>query len=263
MAFKLKFQGKGKNPYNSIVSKGLVTPVHLIEGPGDEKKEETLQSKADANAANAEKVLLKPGDKGYDPNKKASYVQKGTATQETPFTDEGNLAYKNMSQAERDAQDKKWKEMQSKNAEIFSYEDKDKVPPPDPEPDYSYLDGATFGSGYQSGDFTTYGLQLMSKVGDDDPRAKSQQREGPDPMSRYLTQKELDYLKGKGTLKGNYKSGYDDYYSGMNPESKGFMNAVKRGLIDESGKTIPLRSPELEKELGGKDNLLSESGLDN
>ena len=262
MAFKLKFQGKSKNPYSNIVSKGLVTPAHLIEGPGDEKKEtkeevqNRIQREAQAAAEKAEKVKLKPGDPGYDPTKKASYKQTGKAGYETKFTPEGNEAYKNMSQAERDAADaRERKRIQDAQKTIYSYDDKDKTPEPEPEPDYSYLDGATFGSGYRAGDFTTYGLQLMSKVGDDDPRAKSQQREGPDPMSRYLTQDELDYLKTKGKLKGKYRSGYDDYYKQFSPDSETFQKGVERGLINPSGTTIQMEQPTTE------DNLFKESGL--
>lgn len=98
----------------------------------------SLQEQADADAASAKKVLLKPGDKGYDPSKKASYVQTGSATKPTTFTEEGNKAYANLSQEEKDAQDKKWKEIQKKNAEIFSYEDKDKEIIPDDTPEITY-----------------------------------------------------------------------------------------------------------------------------
>lgn len=268
MAFKLKFQGKGKNPYSNIVNKGLVTPAHLMEGPGDEKKEgageepsskqkpiilppdpkiqSRLQREAQAAAEKAEKVKLKPGDPGYDPTKKASYKQTGKADYETKFTPEGNEAYKKMSQAERDAADaRERKRIQDAQRTIYSYDEKDE---PEPKKDYSYLDGATFGSGYKAGDFTTYGLKLMSNTGDS-------LREGKDPFSRYLTQDELDYLKSKGALKGEYRSGYDDYYKQFSPESGTFQRGVERGLIDSRGVTIPMEQPTTE------DNLFKESGL--
>jgi len=130
MAFKL-----GDKRTNPLKSKGFMntspftssgnTMAYVIDPP-----KKTLQQQADADAANAKKVLLKPGDEGYDASKKASYVQKGSAKKETPFTEEGNISYANLSQEEKDAQDKKWKEIQNKNAEIFSYEDKDKIKEP-------------------------------------------------------------------------------------------------------------------------------------
>jgi len=100
----------------------------------------------------------------------------------------------------------------------------------------------------------------MSKVGDDDPRNNSQQREGEDPMSRYLTQPELDYLKNKQGWKGDYYAGYDTYYGSRKPDSKTFKSGVSRGLIDEKGKTIPL-NPVKEK-LDESKNLASEIGVD-
>jgi len=124
----------------------------------------------------------------------------------------------------------------------------DDTPEDKPKKDYSYLDGATFGSGYKAGDFTTYGLKLMSNTGDS-------LREGKDPFSRYLTQDELDYLKNKGALKGEYRSGYDDYYKQFSPESGTFQRGVERGLIDSRGVTIPMEQPTTE------DNLFKESGL--
>jgi hypothetical protein len=147
----------------------------------------------------------------------------------------------------------------SKNKEKFDYEKQPDTPKEKPKKDYSYLDGATFGSGYQAGDFTTYGLQVMSKVGDDDPRAQSQQREGEDPMSRYLRQDELDYLTSTGRLKGKYSSGYDAYYKGKNKEGKMFQDAVKKGIITADGITVPLNP--MKAELESSKNLLAETGL--
>jgi len=92
--------------------------------PTKPAKGSSVQEQAEINAQNAPKIELKPGDPGYDPNKAVSWVQRGTATRETPHTPEGDEAYAKLSQEEKDAQDKKWKEIQSKNAEIFSYEDK-------------------------------------------------------------------------------------------------------------------------------------------
>tara|TARA_R110000772_G_scaffold240159_1_gene352336 strand:+ start:461 stop:1441 length:981 start_codon:yes stop_codon:yes gene_type:complete len=115
----------GEDPIDN--TDGSVKPT---TGGPEKKPKSTLQEQADLNAANAEKVLLKPGEKGYDETKEASYIQTGEAELETPFTEEGNLIYENKSQEERDIQDKKWKEIQNKNAEIFSYDDKTKEPDP-------------------------------------------------------------------------------------------------------------------------------------
>ena len=251
MAFKLKFQGKGKNPYGTMVNRGLITPA-LRPGPGDEKKiksKEELESEARLMAENAPKVRLKEGDEGFDPTKQASYVQKGLSKDQLEWLKNNPDYFKNNPGV------KPKSASEVGEAKIFSYDDKPKETPKPPTPDYSYLDGATFGSGYQAGDFTTYGLKLMSKVGDDDPRPKSQQREGEDPMSRYLTQPELDYLKSKGRLKGEYRSGYDDYYKQFSPESRAFQRGVEKGLIDELGNTIQLKQPT------ESDNLFKESGL--
>ena len=258
MAFKLKFQGKGKNPYSNIVSKGLVTPAHLIEGPGDEKKlksKEELEGEARFKAENAPKVKLKPGEEGYDETKKASYVQKGLSKDQLEWLKNNPDYFKN----NPDVQPKKASEVGE--ATIYSYDDKDK---PEPEIDYSYLDDATFGSGSKGytkeGKPAFYGLQLMSKAGD-------QLRGEEDPMSRYLTQAELDYLTKKGRIGAigsnigaiDYRSGYDDFYAKYKPDSKAFQLGVKRGIIDKTGKTIPL-NPVKEK-LEQSKNLLSETGL--
>lgn len=261
MAFKLKFQGKSKELYgsdNTMVRKGLVTPTYLMEGPGDVKKEEGDQAKADNQAAEQAKNNMKvvktetrKVDGGTETTEFLEGQGKGKTFKEAGVDPAAGQAY-------WDANPKKYQEYLAskklKDQKVTFVPDEKK-----PEIDYSYLDGATFGSGYQSGDFTTYGLQLMSKVGDDDPRNISQQRKDEDPMSRYLTQKELDYLKGTGRLKGNYKSGYDEYYSGMNPESKGFKNAVERGLITQDGITIPLNP--MKANLESSKNLLAETGL--
>ena len=115
----------GEDPIDN--TDGSVKPT---TGGPEKKPKLTLQEQADLNATNAEKVLLKPGEKGYDETKEASYIQTGNAKKETPFTEEGNLIYENKSQEERDIQDRKWKEIQNKNAEIFSYDDKTEEPDP-------------------------------------------------------------------------------------------------------------------------------------
>ena len=56
MAFKLKFQGKGKNPYGNIVRKGLVTPAHLIDGVDGEDKKIPKGNQSDADKQAAEKA---------------------------------------------------------------------------------------------------------------------------------------------------------------------------------------------------------------
>jgi len=126
-SFKLGSNRRDVLKENGFLNKSPFTSsgntMAYANGDTDPPKK-SLQQQADDNAGEAEKVLLKPGDKGYDPSKKASYVQKGSATKETPFTEEGNKSYANLSQEEKDAQDKKWKEIQNKKAEIFSYEDK-------------------------------------------------------------------------------------------------------------------------------------------
>ena len=258
MAFKLKFQGKGKNPYGTMVNRGLITPA-LRPGPGDEKKgTKGNQSDADNQATEQAKSNMKvvstetrKVDGGTEIIENLEGKGKGKTYAEAGVDPAKAKAY-------WDANPEKYKEyLASKKLKdqrtTFIPDDKPKETPPD----YSYLDGATFGSGYKSGDFTTYGLKLMSTVGDDDPRPKSQQREGEDPMSRYLTQAELDYLKSKGRLKGEYSSGYDDYYKQFSPESKTFQKGVERGLIDSLGNTIQLEQPTEE------DNLFKESGLAN
>jgi len=127
MAFK--FTRGTTDPFGAMQTKGLINPP---TNPNNPKTPEELakeaQSKAESAAQSSKKVLLKPGEVGYDPSKKASYVQKGSATIPTPFTKEGDEAYANLSQEEKDAQDKKWKEIQNKKAEIFSYEDKEEKP---------------------------------------------------------------------------------------------------------------------------------------
>ena len=128
MAFK--FTRGTTDPFGAMQTKGLVNPPPT--NPNNPKTPEELAKEAEAKAKSAaqssERVLLKPGEAGYDPTKKASYVQKGSATIPTTFTKEGNEAYAKSSQEERDAQNKKWKEIQEKKAKIYSYEDKEKKP---------------------------------------------------------------------------------------------------------------------------------------
>lgn len=128
MAFK--FTRGNTDPFGAMQTKGLInTPP---TNPNNPKTPEELAKEAKAKAQSSEKVLLNPGEAGYDPTKKASYVQKGSATIPTPFTKEGNEAYANLSQEEKDAQDKKWEEIQEKKAKIYSYEDKEEEVVKDP-----------------------------------------------------------------------------------------------------------------------------------
>jgi hypothetical protein len=137
----------------------------------------------------------------------------------------------------------------------------DKNPRPEPpKTDYSYLDGASIKQGYRDGDGTMYGNQVASNVGGNGT-GSGDQREGEDPMSRYLTQEELDYLYEKRGSKGPKPSaGYDALYSNPNKKLVGkkpgaisaFDKAVRDGLIDKDGKTIPL-NPQIKK-----DNLVEE-----
>lgn len=138
MAFKLKFQGKSKELYgsdNSMVRRGLVTPTHLMEGPGDKKPVKTkkeLEQEANLKAQNAPKVELKPGDPGYDSSKKASYVQKGLSEDQLQWLKDNPDYFKN----NPDVKPKSASEVGK--AEIFSYEDKDKEIVPDDTPEITY-----------------------------------------------------------------------------------------------------------------------------
>lgn len=138
MAFKLKFQGKSKELYgsdNSMVRRGLVTPTHLMEGPGDKKPVKTkkeLEQEANLKAQNAPKVELKPGDPGYDSSKKASYVQKGLSEDQLQWLKDNPDYFKN----NPDVKPKSASEVGK--AEIFSYENKDKEIVPDDTPEVTY-----------------------------------------------------------------------------------------------------------------------------
>lgn len=166
-------------------------------------------------------------------------------------------------QAYWDANPKKYQEYLAKkkltDQRVTFTPDENPRPEP-PKTDYSYLDGASIKQGYRDGDGTMYGNQVASNVGGDGA-GSGDQREGEDPMSRYLTQAELDYLYEKRGSKGpRPKAGYDDFYSDPNKKLVGkkpgaisaFDKAVRDGLIDKDGKTIPL-NPQIKK-----DNLVEE-----
>lgn len=100
-----------------------------------DKLQKEAQAKAEAAKDASEEKEVKSDIEGY---KKYEKSGTGSAEGETKFTPEGNEAYAAMSQAERDAQDKKWREIQSKNAKASEYRYKkipeDPKPEPDPEP---------------------------------------------------------------------------------------------------------------------------------
>ncbi len=274
MAFKLR-KGQGNNtPFANLTNRGLIKSAPLNnkvdynhdgnntndgnnvgETETEEEKRARVAKEAKENAQNNMQVV----------NTTVNTLEDGTIQTIEHLEGEGEARDSSTDPAQR-AGEKQWiKDNPEKYAEMIANRKATDQritlkPPKTKEPDYSYLDGATFGEGYTGGDFATHGLQVMSKVGDDDPRNNSQQREGKDPMSRYLTQPELDYLKKKQGWKGDYYAGYDTYYGNRKPDSKTFKSGVSRGLIDEKGKTIPL-NPVKEK-LDESKNLASEIGVD-
>jgi hypothetical protein len=274
MAFKLR-KGQGNNtPFANLTNRGLIKSAPLKnkvdynhdgnntndgnnvgETETAEEKKARLAKEAKENAQNNMQVV----------NTTVNTLEDGTIQTIEDLEGEGEAEGYHVGKEKMGNEE--WKAW-LKTPEGQKYTASKKVtdqritlkPPGTKEPNYSYLDGATFGEGYTGGDFATHGLQVMSKVGDDDPRNNSQQREGEDPMSRYLTQPELDYLKKKQGWKGDYYAGYDTYYGNRKPDSKTFKSGVSRGLIDEKGKTIPL-NPVKEK-LDESKNLASEIGVD-
>ena len=146
MAFKMKH--KWQNMYSGMAadklkfiqdtksgdSKSMAKQTGTTPIDGDETQRKA-QAKADAAMKASEEKEVESDKKGYRKYEKSGT---GSAEAETTFTPEGNKAYAALSQAERDAQDKKWREIQSKSAKASEsrYEKipEDPKPEPDPEP---------------------------------------------------------------------------------------------------------------------------------
>ena len=149
MAFKMKH--KWQNMYSGMAADKLKFIQDTKSGDGKsmakqtgttpidkDKLQKEAQAKADAAKDASEEKEVKSDREGY---KKYEKSGTGSAEAETKFTPEGNKAYAAMSQAERDAQDKKWREIQSKSAKASEsrYEKipEDPKPEPDPKPNAS------------------------------------------------------------------------------------------------------------------------------
>lgn len=149
MAFKMKH--KWQNMYSGMAADKLKFIQDTKSGDGKsmakqtgttpidkDKLQKEAQAKADAAKDASEEKEVKSDREGY---KKYEKSGTGSAEAETKFTPEGNKAYAAMSQAERDAQDKKWREIQSKSAKASEsrYEKipEDPEPEPDPKPNAS------------------------------------------------------------------------------------------------------------------------------
>ena len=118
MAFK--FTRGTTDPFGAMQTKGLInTPP---TNPNNPKTPEELAKEAKAKAQSSEKVLLNPGEKGYDPTKKASYVQKGLSKEQLQWIKDNPDYFKN----NPDVKPKSASEVGK--AEIYSYEDKEEKP---------------------------------------------------------------------------------------------------------------------------------------
>ena len=147
MGYKMKH--KWQNMYSGMAADKLKFIQDTKSGDGKsmakqtgtidkDKLQKKAQAKADAAKDASEEKEVESDREGY---KKYEKSGTGSAEEKTKFTPEGNKAYAALSQAERDAQDKKWREIQSKNAKAseFRYEQipEDPKPEPDPKPNAS------------------------------------------------------------------------------------------------------------------------------
>lgn len=284
MAFKLgdkrvnPLKSKGFMNANPFKSNGNTMAYANGEPEGGPKKEpaanqeeakKLAKEESDANVKTKEPKVVssntttKIGEKG---GKKGVFT---TVDEETMTTGDGSRTYEKAFEIAKEKGYLKPGETREEYIERAKSEQRGKTSKttfkadenPRPEPpktDYSYLDGASIKQGYRDGDGTMYGNQVASNVGGNGA-GSGDQREGEDPMSRYLNQEELDYLYEKRGSRGpRPKAGYDDFYSDPNkklfkPGSiSAFDKAVRDGLIDKDGKTIPL-NPQIKK-----DNLVEE-----
>jgi len=150
MAFKMKH--KWQNMYSGMAADKLKFIQDTKSGDGKSMAKQTgttpidknklqkeAQDKADAAMKAGKEKEVESDREGY---KKYEKSGTGSAERETKFTPEGNKAYAAMSQAERDAQDKKWLEIQSKSAKASEsrYEKIPEDTEPDPDPKPSAMD---------------------------------------------------------------------------------------------------------------------------
>ena len=250
MAFNMKPRGgKKSNPYFGLMKKGLISGSPLYQ-----KEQEAAKSQAAIDAQKRLEEKIKSGDF----TSKTKNLEGGD---DMLYTAIGEGKAYSSDPTERAKQEQYWIDNPDKKAEYNASKKVEKLIKTEgntssntkkkeekPIVDYSYLHGpgVTFGGGYQAGDFTTHGLQLMSTVGAGDSRdnASDRGKGNVDPMSRYLTQDELDYLTRSGNLgkHGAYSSGYDALYAGKKGKTS-FNKAVEDGIIDTEGHTIPLYKP--------------------
>lgn len=252
--------GKRSNPYSGLLKRGLISGSPLYQ-----KEQEAAKSQAAIDAQKRLEEKIKSGNftsktknlEGGDdilytataPGKAYSSDLTERAKQEQYWID--NPDKKKEYDASKHVE-KLIKTEGNTSSNIKKVEEK-------PEVDYSYLDGAQFKQGYTKpnstgGGSTTYGMQILSNTGAGDSRDDASDRgdDAVDPMSRYLTQDELDYLTRSGVQSFSagsksqpmsFSSGYDAMYEGKKGKGS-FIKAVDQGLIDEEGHTIPLYKPE-------------------
>jgi len=78
MAFKMSPIGRNKDPFASIAKRGYITPV---KQSSDDLKKKAKEA-AEKEMKSKKFVKLKPGDKGYDPNKATSEVRRGLSEEQ-------------------------------------------------------------------------------------------------------------------------------------------------------------------------------------